>query len=65
MEELASTENYIAFTRQAYNNTDIFYNDKVREQFPTVLFSGIFGFGLAEYWLTNEIKATVAPNFKF
>ncbi|MDR2826639.1 MAG: LemA family protein [Candidatus Adiutrix intracellularis] len=49
MEELASTENYIAFTRQAYNNTDIFYNDKVREQFPTVLFSGIFGFGLAEY----------------
>ena len=42
-EELSSTENKIAFSRQAYNDSVMTYNTK-REQFPAVLISGPFGF---------------------
>lgn len=43
MEELASTENRIAFARQAYNDAVMVYNTG-RESFPTVMFAGSFGF---------------------
>ena len=46
-EELTSTENKIAFARQAYNDAVTTYNTR-REQFPTVIFAGIFNFGPAE-----------------
>ncbi|GHV57983.1 hypothetical protein FACS189460_5320 [Deltaproteobacteria bacterium] len=64
MEELASTENRIAFARQAYNDAVMFYN-AAREQFPAVLFSEMFGFGLAEYWLNDDPKAATAPRAEF
>jgi LemA protein len=64
MEELASTENRIAFARQAYNDAVMFYNE-AREQFPAVLFSEMFGFGLAEYWLIDETIAAAVPKFEF
>jgi LemA protein len=42
-EELGSTENKIAFSRQAYNDAVTTYNTK-RATFPTVIFAGMFGF---------------------
>jgi LemA protein len=43
MEELTSTENRIAFARQAYNDAVTSYNT-ARETFPTVLIAAPFGF---------------------
>jgi LemA protein len=43
MEELSSTENRIAFARQAYNDAVTGYNTG-REKFPAVLLAGMFGF---------------------
>jgi LemA protein len=63
-EELASTENRIAFARQAYNDAVMFYNE-AREQFPAVLFSEMFGFGLAEFWHDDDPKAAVPPKVVF
>lgn len=42
-EELASTENRIAFARQAFNDEVTEYNTR-REVFPNRLFTGMFGF---------------------
>jgi LemA protein len=43
MEELSSTENKIAFSRQAYNDAVMAYNIG-REKFPNVIIAGAFGF---------------------
>lgn len=43
MEELSSTENKIAFARQAYNDAVMVYNTR-RESFPAVLIAGTLGF---------------------
>jgi len=42
-EELTSTENKVAFSRQAFNDAVTAYN-MYRESFPPVLFAGTFGF---------------------
>ena len=42
-EELTSTENRIAFARQAYNDSVLQYNNR-REVFPNNLVAGTFGF---------------------
>jgi len=47
MEELTSTENKVAFARQAYNDAVMAYNTK-RETFPTVAFAGMLGFQTAQ-----------------
>jgi LemA protein len=41
-EELTSTENRVAFARQAYNDQVMAYNT-LRQSFPTVLFAPFFG----------------------
>ena len=46
MEELTSTENKIAFARQAYNDSVTTYNT-ARETFPNVMIANPFGFGPA------------------
>lgn len=45
-EELTTTENKVAFARQAYNDAVLKYNNQ-REVFPTNLISGMFNFGPA------------------
>ncbi|OBI49111.1 hypothetical protein A5707_01180 [Mycobacterium kyorinense] len=45
-EELTSTENRVAFARQAYNDSVLTYNNK-REVFPAAIFAGMFGFAAA------------------
>lgn len=46
MEELTTTENRVAFARQAYNDCVMLYNT-ARQKFPNVLLSGVFGFAEA------------------
>ncbi len=53
-EELTSTENKVAFARQAYNDAVTNY-ENARSVFPAVLFSGAFGF--AEASLLETIEA--------
>ena len=43
MEELSTTENKIAFARQAYNDAVMTYNIG-REKFPNMILAGAFGF---------------------
>ncbi|MFG0251059.1 MAG: LemA family protein [Phycisphaeraceae bacterium JB051] len=52
MEELTSTENKIAFARQAYNDAVTVYNTQ-REVFPSNLIAGTFNFNEAQLF---EIK---------
>src|SRR5438874_4650743 len=52
-EELTSTENKIAFARQAYNDSVMSYNT-TRETFPNVIFAGMFGFLPAELFKIED-----------
>jgi LemA protein len=48
-EELTTTENQIAFSRQAYNDSVMQLNTRI-ESFPTNLIANNFGFKQAEYF---------------
>ena len=63
MEELTSTENRIAFSRQAYNDAVLSYNNG-RETFPQVFVANSFGFVAAEFFKAEEADK-VAPTVKF
>jgi LemA protein len=52
-EELTSTENRIAFARQAYNDSVMEYNN-ASEQFPGSIIAGMFGFRVAELLQSTE-----------
>ena len=52
-EELASTENKVAFARQAFNDSVMEYNTR-RESFPDNVFAGMFGFTAAELLAATE-----------
>src|SRR3954467_5671889 len=52
-EELTSTENKVAFARQAFNDSVMEYNTKP-ESFPDIFFAGTFGFGPAELLHATE-----------
>jgi len=63
-EELTSTENKIAFSRQAYNDAVMQYNT-AREKFPTSAIAGSFNFGEAEYFEIEEPEQREAPSVQF
>lgn len=64
-EELTSTENKVAFARQAYNDAVLMYNN-LREVFPNTLIAGTFGFTPAtSYEITNpQERDSVKVSFK-
>jgi LemA protein len=64
MEELTSTENKVAFARQAYNDAVMSYNT-TRESFPTNLIAGPFNFGPAESFLIEKPEEKEAPKVSF
>ena len=65
MEELSSTENRIAFARQAYNDAVTEYNTK-RELFPTSIIAGMFNFDPAALLESTDSAAQrEAPQVKF
>ena len=64
-EELTSTENRIAFARQAYNDSVTEYNTK-REIFPTSIIAGVFNFAPAALLESTDSAAQrEAPQVKF
>jgi len=63
-EELTSTENKIAFARQAYNDSVMGYNN-AREVFPNVIFAGMFGFQAAELFKIEDPTERNAPKVSF
>ena len=63
-EELSSTENKVAFARQAYNDAVMTYNTK-REQFPTMIVASFGGFGPAELFVVEAPEQREAPKVKF
>jgi len=63
-EELTSTENKISFARQAYNDAVMTYNTR-REQFPAVIFAGMFNFQLAELFEIEDMAQKEAPKVSF
>jgi|UniRef100_UPI004049F072 LemA protein len=63
-EELTSTENKVAFARQAFNDSVMTYNT-TREVFPNVIFAGMFGFQPAELFKIEDPTERNAPQVKF
>ena len=63
-EELSSTENKIAFSRQAYNDSVMQYNTQ-RETFPTVMVAGMFGFQEAQLFEVESPEVRKAPKVQF
>ena len=64
MEELTSTENKVAFARQAYNDSVMAYNTQ-REVFPTNMIAGSFNFGPAELFVVEKPEEKQAPKVTF
>lgn len=64
MEELTSTENKIAFARQAYNDAVMVYNT-VRDSFPAVLLAGALGFQPAGLFEVSTAAEREAPKVQF
>lgn len=63
-EELSSTENKVAFARQAFNDAVMNYNT-YREKFPNVMFAGVFGFSPAQQFKIESEEEREAPKVKF
>ena len=63
-EELTSTENRIAFARQAYNDSVMAYNN-MREVFPSNLVAGTFGFAPAALLEITAPAQRQAPKVSF
>jgi LemA protein len=64
-EELSSTENKVAFARQAFNDSVMEYNTR-RESFPDNIIAGPFGFGAAELLqATESVEERKAPKVSF
>lgn len=63
-EELTSTENKVAFSRQAYNDAVLGYNNK-RDVFPNNLIAGMFAFGPAVYLELDDPAKREVPRVSF
>jgi LemA protein len=63
-EELASTENKVAFARQAFNDSVLSYNN-AREVFPGNIVAGIFTFNAAEFLEIEATEKRAVPEVSF
>ena len=63
-EELTTTENKVAFARQAYNDSVMDYNT-LRESFPNNFFAGWFSFGPAELLEIEDEAKREVPKVSF
>ncbi|MGD1029775.1 MAG: LemA family protein [Opitutaceae bacterium] len=63
-EELTSTENKVAFARQAYNDSVMVYNTS-RETFPNSVIAGFGGFQPAELFKIEDASERNAPKVQF
>jgi LemA protein len=63
-EELTSTENKVAFARQAFNDAVTSYNTEI-EKFPNNLVAGMIGFAPAQLFEAESPKEREAPRVAF
>ncbi|WFE20884.1 LemA family protein [Solwaraspora sp. WMMD937] len=63
-EELTSTENRVAFARQAYNDAVMGYNNK-RERFPGSIVASMFSFSPAALFEVDDPQQRQAPQVNF
>lgn len=63
-EELTSTENKVAFARQAYNDAVLGYNN-TREVFPNNIVAGSFGFMPAQMLEMESVQKREVPKVSF
>jgi LemA protein len=64
MEELTSTENKVAFSRQAFNDAVMAYNTK-REVFPSNVIAGMFSFTVAGLFAIEKPEERLAAKVSF
>jgi LemA protein len=62
-EDLADTENKVAYARQLYNDNVLVYNRTI-QTIPNNIFAGIFNFKEKEYFKAEE-ESKAAPVVKF
>jgi len=63
-EELASTENKVAFSRQAFNDAVLGYNNSA-ENFPNNIIAGMFSFELASFLEIETEEMRDVPEVSF
>lgn len=63
-EELASTENKVAFARQFYNDAVMRYNT-AQEVFPAVIFASALGFRPSDRFLLEDATERAVPQVTF
>jgi LemA protein len=63
-EELTSTENKVAFARQAYNDAVMVFNTR-REMFPDSIIASMFHFHAAELFEVTKEEEREAPKVSF
>ena len=63
-EELTSTENKVAFARQAFNDAVMNYNNTA-ENFPNNIIAGTFGFELASFLEIESEEKREVPEVEF
>ncbi len=63
-EELTSTENKIAFSRQSYNDSVLFFNNKI-QMFPSNIIANTFNFTEEEFFEIEEAGERAVPKVKF
>jgi LemA protein len=63
-EELSSTENKIAFARQAYNDQVLFFNNKI-QMFPSNIVAGMFSFGKRDFFEVGAAAEREVPKVSF
>lgn len=63
-EELASTENKVAFSRQAFNDSVLQYNNSA-ENFPNNVIARFFSFDLASFLEIDSPEMREAPEINF
>lgn len=63
-EELTSTENKIAFSRQFYNDSVLHYNNKT-QMFPSNIIAGMFGFKEGEFFEVESPAERAVPKVSF
>ena len=63
-EELTSTENKIAFSRQGYNDQVLFFNNKI-QMFPSNIVAGMFSFTKRDFFEIEDAAEREVPKVSF